>query len=62
MDLDNISTMELVEEIKRREGTRSLEVSKDEVHRVQAAGSDNSLSRYIKGRGPAVILEITKDR
>lgn len=60
MDLRNVSTRELVEEIKNRDGTRSLEIGKGEIHKVQAAGNDNSRNRYIKGQGPVVILEIAK--
>ena len=35
-----------------------MEIKENEVHKVQAAGSDDSRNRYIKGEGPAVILEI----
>lgn len=60
MDLKTISTRDLVEEIKNRDGTRSLEIGENEIHRVQAAGNDNSRNRYIKGQGPVVILEIAR--
>lgn len=54
----NISTRDLLNEIKNREETRTVEVKSDEFHRVQAMKSDESRNRYIKGRGPALILEI----
>lgn len=62
MELKNISTRALVDEIKLREGTRYIEIGKNEVHKVQAAGNDDSRNRYIKGRGPVVILEIADER
>lgn len=58
INLKNISTKDLLNEIKNREETRTVEVKSDEFHRVQAMKSDESQNRYIKGQGPALILEI----
>ncbi|MBB6622550.1 hypothetical protein H7E67_03820 [Clostridium gasigenes] len=60
--LKDISTRSLIEEIKLREGTRYIEIGENEVHKVQASGNDDSRNRYIKGRGPVVILEIADER
>lgn len=60
MDLRNVGISDLIKELASRDGIRSMEVQKDEVHKVQAAGLDDSKNRYIKGEGPAIILEIKK--
>ncbi|MBU3109347.1 hypothetical protein [Clostridium gasigenes] len=58
MELKSIGTKELVEEIKVRSGTRSIEINKNEIYKVQAIGNDGSRNRYIKGKGAVVILEV----
>lgn len=58
INLKNISTRDLLNEIKNREETRTVEVKSDEFHKVQAMRSDDTRNRYIKGQGPALILEI----
>lgn len=58
INLKNISTRDLLNEIKNREETRTVEVKRDEFHKVQAMRSDDTRNRYIKGQGPALILEI----
>lgn len=62
MDLSKIKTDSLVKELESRECVRSMDIHRDEVHRVQAAGLDDSKNRYIKGEGPAIILEIRKNK
>lgn len=57
-DLRHATLSELIRELQNRDGIRSMEIKKNEVHKVQAAGSDDSKNRYIKGEGPAIILEI----
>ncbi|MGY5237899.1 BC1881 family protein [Clostridium tertium] len=57
-DLRHATLSELIRELQNRDGIRSMEIKKNEVHKVQAAGCDDSRSRYIKGEGPAIILEI----
>lgn len=61
MDLREVAVSELIQELTSRDGIRSMEINKNEVHKVQAAGLDDSKSRYIKGEGPAIILEIKKE-
>ncbi|MGG7142459.1 BC1881 family protein [Clostridium nigeriense] len=60
MDLRKVAVSELIKELTSRDGIRSMEINKNEVHKVQAAGLDDSKNRYIKGEGPAIILEIKK--
>lgn len=62
MDLSQIKTESLVKELESREYVRSMKIYREEVHRVQAVGLDDSKNRYIKGEGPAVILEIRKSK
>lgn len=57
-NLGAITTDDLIQELKAREKVRSMEINKNEVYKAQAAGLDDSMSRYIKGEGPAIILEI----
>jgi hypothetical protein len=58
VDLRYVELNDLIRELQSREGIRSVEIQKNEVHKVQAAGSDDSKNRYIKGEGPAIILEV----
>lgn len=58
VDLRYVELSELISELKNRDGIRSMEIKENEVHKVQAAGIDETRNRYIKGEGPAVILEI----
>ena len=60
VDLRDVVLSDLISELKNRDGIRSMEIKENEVHKVQAAGSDDSMNRYIKGEGPAVILEIKR--
>lgn len=61
-NLREASIDELIAEITRREGVRSMQISKNEYVKAQvhlSATYDNG-TRYLKGYGPGVILEITK--
>ncbi|MBB6622251.1 BC1881 family protein [Clostridium gasigenes] len=58
MDLKGISTKALIDELKSREGSRSMEINKSESFKVLANGNDGSKSRYIRGYGPVIVLEI----
>lgn len=59
MDLRNISTEQLVLELKTREKVRSMEIDKDESFRILANGNDGTKSRHMRGYGKAVVLEIS---
>lgn len=59
MDLRNISTEQLVLELKAREKVRSMEIDKDESFRILANGNDGTKSRHMRGYGKAVVLEIS---
>ena len=52
MDLSNISTRELVEELKKREGVETVEVAPYEDYRFSVG------AREISDQGPAVLLRI----
>ena len=58
MDLKKITTKDLINELKSREGARSMEINKLETFKVIANGNDGSRSRYIRGHGPVIVLEI----
>ena len=60
VDLRYVELNDLIREIQNRDGIRSMEIKKNEVHKVQAAGLDDSRNRYIKGEGPAINLEVRK--
>lgn len=59
VDLRAISTKELLMELKARENVRSMEIDKNETFKVLANGNDGKKSRYIRGYGKAVVLEIS---
>lgn len=58
MNLDKISTSELVKELSKRKNVRDINIHKNEYYKIQAAGSDNSKLRYVNGDGPCKIIEI----
>ncbi len=60
MDLRQVALGDLIRELQSRDGIRSMSVQRDEVYKAQAAGTDDSKNRYIKGEGPAVILEVKR--
>lgn len=56
--LKKVSTKELVIELNNRPGVRSIKLEKEESYKVQAARFNNTRDRYLKGNGPATILEV----
>lgn len=60
MDLRQVALGDLIRELESRDGIRSIKIQRDEVYKAQAAGTDDSKNRYIKGEGPAVILEVKR--
>lgn len=60
MDLRQVALGDLIRELQSRDGIRSMSVQRDEVYKARAAGTDDSKNRYIKGEGPAVILEVKR--
>lgn len=59
ISLKDISTKDLVLELKAREKVRSMEIDKNETFKVLANRNDGSKSRYIRGYGKAIVLEIS---
>lgn len=59
VDLKDISTKDLVLELKAREKVRSMEIDKNETFRILANGNDGTRSRHLRGYGKAVVLEIS---
>ena len=58
VDLRNVEIRDILNELQNRYGIRSMEIKENEIYKVQAAGTDDSKNRYIKGKGPSLILEI----
>ena len=55
MDLKDVKTEALVQELSKRGNVRSVSVKSDETHRLRIFGEGE---RYIRGEGPLTILEI----
>ena len=45
VDLRYVELSDLIREIQSRDGIRSMEIKSNEVHKVQAAGLDDSKNR-----------------
>lgn len=58
MDLKDVSSKLLIEALMLRSGSRSIEINKDEIYKVQVKGNDETRDRYIRGQGKVMILEI----
>jgi hypothetical protein len=61
MSLRDVSTEDLVKEIINRQGIRSIEVTEEEFHKTQVSGSGEKRLRYLKGYGPGIVIEVTKN-
>lgn len=55
MDLKDVKTEVLVQELSNRSNVRSVSVKDGETHRLRIFGEGE---RYIRGEGPLKILEI----
>lgn len=64
MDLKEVSMDELISEIARREGVRSMLINKNEYvkSQVHLSSTYDNGTRYLKSHGPGIILEIMKDK
>lgn len=58
MDLREIRTKDLVKEFMSRQGVKSTNVNNNEFSKIQVSGEGDKHLRYLKGYGPAVILEV----
>lgn len=63
-NLKEVSMDELIAEITRREGVRSMIISKNEYvkSQVHLSSTYDNGTRYLKSHGPGIILEIIKDK
>ena len=63
-NLKEVSIDELIAEITRREGVRSMIISKNEYvkSQVHLSSSYDDGTRYLKAHGPGIILEIKIDK
>lgn len=64
VNLNEVTTDELIAEITRREGVRSMIISKNEYvkSQVHLSSTYDDGTRYLKAHGPGIILEIMKDK
>lgn len=58
INLKEIPTFKLVEELKTREGVRNLEIEIEEMYRIQKVGFELNSKRELSNVGPAIILEV----
>ncbi|MEG0297129.1 MAG: hypothetical protein RR620_10440 [Clostridium sp.] len=57
-ELKDATTHEIVQELKKRLEIRDVIVARGEAHKINISGGNDSKSRYIKGLGPVMILEV----
>ena len=59
MELSKVSTEELIEELRKRNGVRDTKVKETESYKIVAAGTvDGKNNRFIQVPGPAVVLAV----
>ncbi|MEG0297212.1 MAG: hypothetical protein RR620_10885 [Clostridium sp.] len=58
VELGKATTHEIVQELKMRLEIRDVIVASGETHKINISGEDESKSRYIKGLGPVMIIEV----
>ena len=62
INLRNVDTKDLINELLLREGVRSMNIEKDETVKTTVflteKQNDEDGTRYLRGYGPSIILEI----
>ncbi len=62
INLRNVDTKDLINELLIREGVRSMNIEKDETVKTTVflteKQNDEDGTRYLRGYGPSIILEI----
>lgn len=62
INLRNVDTKDLINELLIREGVRSMNIEKDETVKTTVflteKQNDEDRTRYLRGYGPSIILEI----
>ncbi|WP_297634713.1 BC1881 family protein [uncultured Clostridium sp.] len=60
MDLKEIETKELVNELRMREQVKSSVVTREESAKIIISGHGGSRERYIRFTGPGIVIQVEK--